>query len=545
MVRTKKTNTRSSNRNILWKTALYIRLSKEDGNDISLSVINQKQRLLDFIGKNSGEFELVKAFIDDGYTGTDSNRNAFQNMLEEIRAKKINCVIVKDPSRLSRNYIEAGHYMEQLFVDFDVRFISLELPVLDSYKCPEQMNSIMVPIQNVINDDFCRQTSVKIRNVFDMKRENGEFIGAFAPYGYKKNPKDRHSLLIDEEAAGVVKDIYAWYVYGGMSKSGIVKKLNILGVSSPAMYKKQKGMKYSNPNCNTISGLWSTRTVTGILSNPTYLGHMVQGRQKVKSYKVHTKTAMPKEEWFYVENTQEPLVTQELFDKAGNLQERDVRTAPGQDGLYLFSGFVRCADCNKSMTRRTSKNHVYYACRTYTEQSNDKCTKHSIRLDVMEKAVLEAVRVQIKLIDAVENIIDAINEAAADTQKSKKIEYLLKKNEKELFKNTDIADNLYTDWKCGNLTEAEYRRMKIKFTEEMNRLTLIINCLQEECRNMESGKSANYPTLEDFLKYRNIVKLDRGILTELVNVIYIHEGGKLTIEFNFADPYKQKSIPKG
>ena len=206
----------------IWRVALYIRLSKEDGHDISYSVENQKQRLMQYLDISEDEMELVDIYIDDGYTGTDSDRDDFQRMLSDIRAKRVNCVIVKDPSRLSRNYIEAGHYMEHLFVTLDVRFISLELPALDSYKFPEQMNSIAVPIQNVVNDDFCRQTSIKIRGVLDNKRKNGEFIGAFAPYGYLKDPDDRHKLIVNPETAPIVKNIFTWFLEG-MSKSGIEK----------------------------------------------------------------------------------------------------------------------------------------------------------------------------------------------------------------------------------------------------------------------------------------------------------------------------------
>lgn len=532
-------NTESAKTKIIWKAALYIRLSKEDGNDVSFSVQNQKKRLMNYLSMSEDELELVDFYVDDGFTGTDSNRSDFQRMLSDIREKKVNCVIVKDPSRLSRNYIEAGHYMEQLFVNLNVRFISLELPTLDSYKMPEQMNSIIVPIQNVINDDFCRQTSIKIRGVFNMKRSNGEFIGAFAPYGYSKDPRNKSRFIVDSEAAEVVKDIFSWYVNDGLSKNGIVKKLNDLGIPNPASYKRQKGLKYQNPNTNVNDGLWSSHTITGILQNQTYLGYMVQGRYKIKSYKVHTQVKVPQEEWFVVKDTHEAIIDQETFDKAQSLQERDTRTAPNKKELYLFSGFIRCADCKKAMTRRTSKNNVYYACRTYAQKSKEKCTKHSIKLELLENAVLTAIQKQISLVGTLAEIIEAINNAPIVHNESKRLSHMLRLREQEFTKTKDTIDSLYMDWKNGDITREEYRRLKNKFEEHAQQLEQVIKNLTEENQIMANGIGSDDPYLINFLKYKNITALNRGILVELVKTIYVHDKGELTIEFNFADHHKR------
>jgi len=333
----------------IWKIALYIRLSREDGNDVSNSVKHQKERLLAYLSGFEDEHELVDIYIDDGYTGTDTNRKDFQRMMGHIREHKVNCVIVKDLSRLSRNVTDATYHIENFFIEYDVRFISLELPALDSYKYPEQMNSILVPMQNVINDDFCRQTSIKVRGVFNQKRRQGQFIGAFAPYGYLKDPEDKNCLIIDEEAAQVVRDIFRWYVKEGVSKGGIARKLNELGIPNPAAYKKQKGLKYTNPHTNTNDTLWGPKTIREILCNQMYLGHMVQGRYRIKSYKVHTQITTPKEEWYIVEDTHDPIIEQEVFDLAQKLQEKDTRQSPGNKTVYILSGYVRCPDCEKAM----------------------------------------------------------------------------------------------------------------------------------------------------------------------------------------------------
>lgn len=226
-----------------WRLGEYIRLSKEDlkkGKDDSNSVINQRDLLNDFYQKHIGEFESVSEYVDDGHTGTDANRENFQRLLSDVMSGKINCVVVKDLSRFARNYSDAGSLIDNLFVQMGVRFISLAENV-DSYLNPDSVSSIIVPITNVMNDQYCYQTSKKIRQVFDYKRRNGQYIGAFAPYGYVKHPKDKHQLIIDPDAAEIVKLVFSLFLKG-TSKRAIALYLNEHGVPSPSAYKLQKGI---------------------------------------------------------------------------------------------------------------------------------------------------------------------------------------------------------------------------------------------------------------------------------------------------------------
>lgn len=525
----------------IWKVALYIRLSREDGNDVSNSVKHQKERLLAYLGNFEDEHELVDVYIDDGYTGTDTNRDSFQRMCKHIREHRVNCIIVKDLSRLSRNVTDATYHIENFFIEYDVRFISLELPALDSYKYPEQMNSILVPMQNVINDDFCRQTSIKVRGVFNQKRRQGQFIGAFAPYGFSKNPDDKHSLIIDEEAAQIVRDIFRWYVKEGMSKGSIVRKLNELGIPNPAAYKKLKGMKYANPNSNTNDTLWNPRTVRDILSNQMYLGHMVQGKYRVKSYKVHTQITTPKEEWYIVEDTHDPIIEQEVFDMAQKLQEKDTRTPPGNKTVHMLSGYVKCADCKKAMVRSQGGSKVkttYYQCRTYREKSKDACSIHSIRAEILEDAVFNAIRVQVELVSSLQDIVDEINRAPNVRNESQRLSVMQKAREKELAKITAIKDSLYEDWKNGDITKDDYRRLKTKYEEQAKSLKNTIACLKEEQRVISEGISAENPYLQSFLKRQSVTTLDRSAVVDLIDTIYVHEGGEVEIVFNFQDQHR-------
>ena len=336
-----------------WRLGEYIRLSKEDlkkGKDDSNSVKNQRDLLNDFYQKHIEEFESVSEYVDDGHTGTDANRENFQRLLADVMSGKINCVVVKDLSRFARNYSDAGSLIDNLFVQMGVRFISLAENV-DSYLNPDSVSSIIVPITNVMNDQYCYQTSKKIRQVFDYKRRNGQYIGSFAPYGYIKDPKDKHQLIVDPEAAEIVKLIYNMTLQGE-TRRAIVYHLNDHGIPSPTSYRKNKGLPYS---CAVSDNpMWGDRVLTNILTNPIYTGDLVQGRRRVKSYKVHEIEAVPEDEWVRVADTHEAIIDRETFEKVQALLKRDTRTAPRKKELHLFSGFLRCADCGKSITRSQS-----------------------------------------------------------------------------------------------------------------------------------------------------------------------------------------------
>lgn len=524
---------------LVWRIALYIRLSREDGNDESYSVQNQRQRLMAYLNNlmSEEEAQLIDLYVDDGCTGTDSDRDSFQRMLGDIDKGAVNCVIVKDLSRLSRNDWECKRYLQHLFVVKDIRFISLELPKLDSYKNPDDVYELGVSIQSMYNENHCRETSVKVRGTFNSKRRDGEFIGAFPPYGYLKSPADKHRFIIDNEAAAVVKDIFHWFVNDGMSKNGIAKKLHSMGTPCPSAYKRQLGMNYHNPATEKHAPLWSSRSVTTILANQMYLGHMVQGKQKVKSYKVHTRIATPESEWFIVEDTHDPIIDKETFGKAQMLMTRDTRTAPQTEQLYPFSGFLRCADCGKAMGRRTAKGLVYYACRTYNALGS--CTRHSIRHEKLESAVLETIQKQIALIEDMAQLIDAINGAPTVRTVSKRLTVSLKLRKQELEKTTALRTGLYVDWKNGDITREEYHGMKKEFEEKEQQLKQDIARLEEESKDFAQGVTSSNPYFDAFLKHRNIQSLDRGIIVDLIKAIHVHEGGALTIDFNFTDQHRR------
>ena len=522
-----------------WRLGEYIRLSKEDlkkGKDDSNSVKNQRDLLNDFYQKHIEEFESVSEYVDDGHTGTDANREDFQRLLADVMSGKINCVVVKDLSRFARNYSDAGSLIDNLFVQMGVRFISLAENV-DSFTNPDSVSNIIVPITNVMNDNYCYQTSKKIRQVFDYKRRNGQYIGAFAPYGYIKHPKDKHKLVVDPDAAETVKLIFSLFLQG-TSKRAIALHLNEHGVPSPSAYKLLKGLPVSTRGYD--EPMWGGRMIHAILTNPTYTGDLAQGRSRVKSYKVHQIETVPREEWVEVAGTHEAIIDYETFDKVQALLKRDTRTSPEGRKVHLFSGFLKCADCGRAVTRCVSKNnHVYYACSTYKNRSRTACTMHSIKHERLEAAVLFGIQYQVHLAVSYSEAITRINSAPTKKSQSFRLDELITTKEKELAKITRYKQSLYQDWKDGEITQQDYRNMKADYERQIAALSDVLERLTAERAELANGVDNEHPALVAFMKYQNIDKLTREALIDLVDHIKVYENGNISVKCKFADEFRK------
>ena len=524
-----------------WKMGGYIRLSKEDlqkinrGLDDSNSVKNQRDILNDFHFNHAEEFESYTEYVDDGHTGTDTERESFQRLLGDVMNGKITCVVVKDLSRFARNYSDAGSLIDNLFVQMGVRFISLAEGV-DSYLNPDSVNSIIVPITNVMNDQYCYQTSKKIRQVFDYKRRNGQYIGSFAPYGYIKDPANKHQLLVDTEAAETVKRVYSMLLQGS-SKRAIALYLNEHGTPSPTAYRRKKGLPVSSAVAD--DPMWGARMIHEILTNPIYTGDLVQGRRRVKSYKVHQIEAVPEEEWVRVPDTHEAIITHETFDKVQALLVRDTRTSPKGREVHLFSGFLKCADCGKSITRSQSGKNIYYACSTYKNRSRTACSMHSIKHNRLEAAVLFAIQYQVNTAVSYSELIARINSAPLKKSQSHRLNDQIAAKEKELTRITRYKQSLYQDWKDGEITQQEYRDMKADYERQAAELADVLARLNAERAELLNGVDKEHPALVAFAKYQSIETLTREILTDLVDHIKIYENGNISVHFKFVDEFRR------
>ena len=525
-----------------WNAALYIRLSKEDGDKSeSYSVTSQREILKEYI-KQHNDIALFDIYIDDGWSGTNFNRPSFQRMLQDIYDGKVNCVIVKDLSRFGRNYTDAGNYIDNVFVRLNVRFIALNNGV-DSIS--NSMNAatkcITVGVQNVINESVAATTSVNVRGTLNVSRKQGKFIGSFPTYGYLKSPDDRHKLIIDEETAPVVRQVFRWFIEG-KSVIGITKELNALGIPNPSTYKKLKGWNYKHTSGKNNDGLWCDSTVRRMLSNQMYIGNMVQGKNTTISYKIKQCKSIPKSDWIIVENTHEPIIDRETFDKAQSLFNRNTRTSPTKTEVDLFAGFVKCADCHRAMSKKTNKHsygtYKYYRCVTSRKMHSGACSPHSIRLDKLEQAVLVTIQTMIDTAIELDKVLEKISKNADNRGESlaqKSMEKLVA--QREQIKNMML--DLYPDWKSGAITKEEYLALKENMGEKVKKLDEKISDFERMLESDNTAQTAGNDFISHFKQYGKIDKLTRPILTELVDSIFVHSDGNITINFKFKDAYEQ------
>lgn len=529
----------SQNMPIVWRIGVYIRLSVADGNDVSLSVKNQDAIIKHFLEQEFNEpYHLYKVYIDDGISGTtNEQRSSFQEMIQDIEKGNINCIVSKMLSRVFRNYSDQGYFLEEYFPRMGIRFITLESPKIDTFMNPNVLHGYELPLNGIVNDRIAESTSMSVRQTFRNMRREGKFQGGFPPYGYMRDPDDKYHFIVDEEAANVVRQIFRWYVTEMEGLEGIRRKLNEQNIPNPAGYKASKGSKYYNPGVQgEESYRWSTRTIKMILQNRTYLGEMIQGRYTVISYKVHKQIQVPKEQWIAVPHRHEPVIEEELFNRAQQrlALNKNMRSYPQEPAL--LSGFVYCAECKRKMHKRKNGQRIYYACSTYYKRSKKDCTSHFTKADMIEKAVLEALQIQISFVD-----IDKVLEGIADFDQSKHQGEAVKRKQTQKSKLKKLEkqiETLYLDYNKRLLTDKEYLHFREQFSAQKEALEKSLAHIEEELCDDHRRKTRQKEWREVFRKHRNITALNRKILEELVERIDINEEKDITIHFKFGDMFK-------
>lgn len=424
---------------------------------------------------------------------------------------------------------------------FNIRFIAIN-DVIDSFKNPTSTNTILVPFKNLLNDEYARDTSLKIKSALTGRKKRGEFVGAFASYGYMKSKDDNHKLIVDKEASEIVKKIFEWKVNEGLGNLLICHKLNEMGVLNPTGYKMKKlNQNYNNSKMKPEDYSWCPSTVRNILKNDVYIGNITQGKRRVKSYKIHKVEQVPKEEWITVENMHEPIISKELFEKAQALNKVDTRVQ--NDGiLNMWSGILRCIDCGRSMNKKCCKNKIgrvyeYYICGTYRKKSNKLCTKHTLKSEELENAVLETIKIMIEKFMNFEELINKINKFEYKS-KSKDIDRIRNLKEKEIEKLSTLKKGLYEDWKNDYITKEEYLDYKKKYDFDIEKTKEVIFNLRKQTEKQEMLKIDNNEWMQKFKEYRNITSLDRNIIMELIDKIEVCENKKIIIYFKFSDKLK-------
>lgn len=525
---------------IKYQACIYARLSREDGDDKveSNSISNQKAMVRDFLN-NYPDIEVVSEKVDDGYSGVNFERPAFQEMMQLIREGKVNCVVCKDLSRFGRNYIEAGNYIERLFPFMNVRFIAIN----DGYDSAEKQNqssSLVIPFKNLINDAYCKDISVKIRSQLEIKRKKGEFLSAFANYGYRKDPQNHNHLIVDPYAADIVRMIFRLKIEG-MSQNRIAKKLNEQGILCPMEYKLANGENIQTAFRINEKAKWSPVTVTRILTNEVYLGVLVQGKQSTPNYKVKKFFTKDEADWIRVENTHEAIVDYEDFVYVAKLLKKDVRTSPKEEAVYPFSGFLRCADCRQNMIRKTvpsgNKKYYYYVCSTNKTQKG--CSSHSVSEKDLEKAVVSAIMRQIDLIIEIERILTYIDQLPFEQKNVFDFDAQIVRLQDEIERCQKFKMKLYESLSEHMINEQEYFQFKNSYTAKIKSAQEAIANLEKERQQTIEGNHMESEWIQIFKKYQNIKVIDRRTVVELINHIKIHEDKRIEIIFNYQDKVAQ------
>lgn len=523
----------------------YLRLSKEDGDKTeSDSISNQRDLITNFV-KSMPEIRLCSERIDDGFSGVDFNRPAFSLMMEDIKAGRINCIIVKDLSRFGRNYIEAGRYIERIFPFIGVRFIAIN-DGYDSAKERTQSDEIIIPFKNLVNDAYCRDISVKIRSQLDVKRKKGEFIGSFAVYGYLKSEENKNQLVIDPYAAKIVQDIFAWKL-DGLSQQGIADRLNEISEPSPMEYKRLLGLNFASSFQVNSKAKWTAVAIGRILKNPIYAGHLVQGKESTPNYKIKQRFMKPEDKWVRVENTHEPIILQEVFDTVNRVLAQDTRIAPDEETVYPFSGLIFCADCKSGMVRKTvpagGKKYTYYYCSK--NKAGEGCTTHCISEKALEKAVRQALQNHIASILDIERILHYIDTLPMKQEEVRKIDTQLLMKQEEIEKYKTLKVSIYEDLKSGVIDADEYREFKGIYGKRCEEAEQAAERLQQDMALILAGKAANNLWIENFKKNRNITELSRKVIVSLIEWIYIYSGSRVEIRFRYQYEYERALLFAG
>ena len=510
-----------------YHVALYIRLSKEDETEgPSQSVTNQKSLLEEFVKQR--KLSVYDIYIDDGFSGTRFDRPAFQRMIADIEAKKVNMVITKDLSRLGRDYIMTGHYMERYFPEKRVRYISL-LDGIDTGV--ESSANDITPFRAIMNDMYAKDISKKIRSVKRDKQRKGQFIGGKPMYGYKMHPTEKTKIVIDEEVAPIVRRIFAMAL-DGMSCRKIATILNEEGIPTPAAY---ANLPVGNPGPYT--GLWSSERISDMLQNETYIGNMVQGRSVKISYKSKKCLRQDRENWVVVENTHEPLIDKETFQKVRMLVNSRKHTR-SRTYDFLLKGLIFCHECGYPLSVLNRKNAagedvLYFVCRTYQRSTKaGVCTCHSTKEQVVTEAVLGKVR------EVCETYLDPKKlqliaaEAVDKARKAENHEVEIQSIQWKIDDLTTNLDKMYMDRLTGLLAEADFERI-------YQRVKTDRTSLEEKLKELEAQKESPVSTKD---RARELVQqflasayTSRELLVSLIERVELTVDKQIIIKFRFRE----------
>ena len=529
-------------------TGIYVRLSIENSgkDDDGDSIENQTSICKEYVEEHP-DLKLYDIYEDNGKKGTNFDRPEFNRLMDDVRAGKVKCVLVKDLSRFGRDYIEAGEYLEKIFPFLGVRFISIT-DGYDSLTAGDAEGALMIPLKNMINDVYAKDISRKIITSFRARQEKGEYLPAFPPYGYVKSKTKAYKYEVDEEVAPYVRMIFEWKA-AGVSHSEICKRLNDMGAVTPARRKVELGIWHAEKYKHTI---WHGRTIIDIMKNATYTGTLVYGRMPKSLYQgIKCHRAKP-DEWRCIPDAHEAIVSQELFDKvqkifderSERMQKKWAESKQVRDKIVnLFVKRIYCGDCGKRMrfvkgnNALRDKNFYYtnYVCGGYLDSGYRNCTRHSIRYQDVVDAVFAAMQVQMEYALNQEKMMQKLRGTAKERnlidQYVAKVNYLTQ----ELKKVNSRREGLFESFAEGILDEADYQYAKKSYDEEYASLEKQLSEAKSRKKELDGVLTANNEWLQAMHKVEDATELDQDLVNALVKKVLIYEDNRVEVEFKFRE----------
>lgn len=534
----------------IYHTAGYIRLSIEDsGKTDGYSLENQEKLVRDYIADQQ-DMRLYRLYIDNGATGTVFQRPAFDEMMQDMKAGKINCIVVKDLSRLGRNYLEAGNYLEQIFPFFRVRFISIT-DGYDSNSPDVTDESLIIPLKNIINEGYAKDISLKITTSFESRKKQGQFMGRYPVYGYLKDPENKNHLIVNPETCGIVKRIFQMRD-SGMALGAIASQLNEEGILSPARYLWIKGISKEERHKDSY---WDRINVKRLLTNKMYLGMLVYGKERTSFARGIKRQRVPESEWKYVPNAHEAIIDQELFDSVQRKLEgakQDFFKMTGINEDYqpenLFRGRIHCSDCGRAMkmtkfvtTRKDGSidRYALYECCRRKQLYDLSCPQRSIRKAAVDKTVEEAIRFHIRTFLDTEQVIAKLNRSLKGRAVASDIQNRIREKQRRISKIERLSTGIYEDYREGILNEEEYLALRKQYGEEKEDLLKEVDALLLAETEHEADYHSTGSLADIVRKYAEFPELNREIVEAFIADIQVHTDSHLAITFAFEDEFQR------
>ena len=533
----------------VFRTALYLRLSLEDNGKKDADSLENQQALLENYIAERPFLELVNIYTDNGCTGTDFERPAFKCMMEDIRKGKINCIVTKDLSRLGRNYVETGDYLERVFPFLGVRFIAVN----DNYDS-NQINAsdqLAASLRNLVNDAYAKDISRKISTAMKAKRQRGDFLGAYEPYGYLRDPASPSKLIIDPEIAPIVKEIFELRATGiGIER--ICRVLNEKGYPSPGRLRFERGI-ITNNNKKGSDLPWNRHVLKDLLLNVVYIGNLAQGRTGSSLYKGIPFHQKDESEWDVVNGTHEPIISRELWDTVQALNTKRSREIKDSFGRYAnlpkrpnpYGSLLRCADCGRvikyvrSYSNKGNKDYYNYKCPQYIELGAQACSSKNIKAEQLDMAVLETIRKQMDVFLEVQILLRRLMPKAKSRISCEEALQRKQKVSAELERKRRQSALLYSDFKDGLISQEEYVYAKKQYQADMDSLEqefYEIQYMEQRTADVIIGEK-KWTDLID--RYYKAETLTAEMVSAMIKEIRLHHDLTITIEFLYANEFEE------